>query len=550
MPRRAVKKKDPVVEAEIEYEGGEEEEEEEKPRRLSRIERRQKEDDDMDVKNWLDSLQGEQDIVIKVYRMAPKSWGPENINIEGKCDEFNDTITEDDIRARHGGGTFKISIFRPNNKGSLVYYKSRNIKIPGPPKLPWEEPKLNVVSNLDSGNSELASQAMRTMKEIIDQGKASSGSGGFDMGMFQALQQPIMEQIRQMNDANVELRRDLAAKDARIVELLSQKPDTSDKDMLINKMWDGENARLESLRAQHDSERRMMSESFQDQIRRLQDQHKEDLRDRQRAHERELETVKQSSLTQIESIKVSYEARIDGLKSEMARLERDLGKLEAESGTLRAKKDKSLTEQAAEIVQMQEQLKVLGIGGGKDDEEDNRKWYEKAMGMLADNPEVLQQILGGPPPDQSGGSQQPQQQQMIEPPPGVPFRTEPNGPIYIKKEDGTVIPYKPKPKANPMQGVSDNSAEPTGDSVRPPSEAEVALAVSAMEGAFANATPPEMFAQTARSLVPTDIIRYIEAQGIDNFLNEVAKLEPGSPLRNQAGREYMRQVAKVLLESQ
>ena len=549
MPRRATKKADPVVEAELENLEDDDQEEEEKPRRLSRVERKLKEDDDTDVKNWLDSLQGEQDIVIKVYRMLPKSWGPDNVNIEGKCDEFNEAVSEDEIRARHGGGTFKISIFRPNSKGSLVYYKSRNIKIPGPPKLPWEEAKVSALP-VDTGNSELASQAMRTMKEIIDQGKAQP-VGGFDMGMFQAFQQPMMEQIRQMNEANNELRRDLAEKDARIVDLLSRKPDTSDKDMLINKMWDGENARLESLRAQHDSERRMLSESFNQQIQRLQDQHKEDLRDRQRAHERELDNLKVSTQTQIESIKVSYEARIDGLKSEMARLERDLSKIEAETGVLRAKKDKSLTEQAAEIVQMQEQLKILGIGGKDDDEPDNRKWYEKAMGMLADNPEVLQQILGGQPP--SGNQQQVEgapQQQMIEPPPGVPFRTEPDGPIYIKKEDGTVIPYKPKPKANPLGGATGNS-EPSGDSdIRPPAPHEVALAVSAMEGAFANATPPEVFAQTARALVPTDILRYIEAQGVDNFLNEVAKLEPGSPLRNQAGREYMRQVAKVLLEAQ
>ena len=49
-------------------------------------------------------------------------------------------------------------------------------------------------------------------------------------------------------------------------------------------------------------------------------------------------------------------------------------------------------------------------------------------------------------------------------------------------------------------------------------------------------------------MIPNDIIKYMETVGVDTFLNEVAVLEAGSPLRNQAGRTYMREVAKFLLE--
>ena len=56
------------------------------------------------------------------------------------------------------------------------------------------------------------------------------------------------------------------------------------------------------------------------------------------------------------------------------------------------------------------------------------------------------------------------------------------------------------------------------------------------------------FANSAKSMIPQNIIKYMESVGVDNFLNEVAVLEQGSPLRNQAGRLYMKEVAKFLLE--
>ena len=56
------------------------------------------------------------------------------------------------------------------------------------------------------------------------------------------------------------------------------------------------------------------------------------------------------------------------------------------------------------------------------------------------------------------------------------------------------------------------------------------------------------YGRQKRSQIPADVLAYLEEKGVDEFLNKVAKLEAGSPFRNIAGRNWVRSVAKCLLE--
>jgi hypothetical protein len=74
------------------------------------------------------------------------------------------------------------------------------------------------------------------------------------------------------------------------------------------------------------------------------------------------------------------------------------------------------------------------------------------------------------------------------------------------------------------------------------------MAVNFMENAVRNGTDPTKFAQTARNLVPGDVLSFIQRVGIDTFLDKV--IDANSPLASVRGRQFARQVAKILVQGE
>ena len=512
----------------------------------TRTARDMREEADMDLRELIESLGGTEDVEFRVYRRAPKMF--EGIAMEGHLETFHEMVTEEELKRRFGGGTYQVKIFRPNARGAMVHFKAKSVKIPGNPDMTHYRPKKEEEppAFIDYGGHEsdtLAAQALSTMKELVDKKQ----DGGFNPAFMQAITAPLQAQIQSAQEAMVSMQRSMADKDAKILELLTQKPDTSAKDDLVNKMFDTEANRTNSLREMHASEMRQLRENHREDMKRVDDRHKEDLRSREEGHKREIDNLQRSMQAQIDSNKVAYEARVDGLKSEIERLNRDLTVSQTEVTELRAKKEKSLPEQAAELSGIAESFKALGIIKA-DEGEDNSKWYEKLIGAAAENPELLQGLLGPPasPPQQlpnPAPSPAPSQAAVQGVPPvGQPFQTEPGGPVFVRTPDDQIVPWRPSAPATAPAAA----AAPTAP--KPPSPSEVKIAIGFIETAFRNGTPAEAFAISARSAIPGDILAYLEAVGVDEFLNSVARLEQGSPLRNQAGREYVREVGRFLLE--
>jgi hypothetical protein len=256
----------------------------------------------------------------------------------------------------------------------------------------------------------------------------------------------------------------------------------------------------------------------------------------------------------MKTLTMSYDSRIEGYKKDIERLERDMGKLDTELIVLRAKKDKTIIEQASEFAQIKEAITTISGGGG--DDEDTRSIWEKVANQVIENPEAVGHMVGmatgqGTPVAQPNPPQQqltaPQQQQAAplgvdDVPMGQPFRAE-DGEVYVKvPPDGSVVTYEQAvAMAEAQQDQQDQAAGK-------PDPSEVKMAITFMESAFTAGTTSSDFASSAKSMIPQNILKYIESVGVDTFLNEVAVLESGSPLRNQAGRTYMREVAKFLLE--
>lgn len=536
------------------------------PAPVTRVVSNEREKSDADLLDMIAGFGADKGYQLKVGRTAPKKIGA--VSVEGHLDTFEEWQSEEDLREMYGGGTYQLKIFRPDGKGSMKYLKSASVKISGEPHgqgIPKKEPEV-----IDYGPSadEGSSQALDMVAKLVEDSRNAKQPQGMDMAAMTAMMgtfmAPLQAQIAAGQAALAETQRLASEKEARLMEIVNQKPDTSEKDGLLNKMFDTESSRSEHLRNMHDSEMRTLRENTNDDKKRSEDRHRDELRSREDIQRREIDNMTRSNETLMDTLKMSYDARIESLKADIVRVERDLSEARTELITLRAKKDKTIIEQASEFSAIKEAMDVIGGGSDKDD----RSTFEKALGAMTENPDmigtVIQAVTGGGNPAQQQQLPVPnpppaqlEQAEHTEPEPEVtgqevasvediplntPFRAE-DGNVYVKvAPDGSIVPYE---TALALQKAAEEKRNP---SVEPPSATEVKMAITFMESAFTAGTESKDFAASAKSMIPSNILKYIESVGVDTFLNEVAVLEQGSPLRSQAGRVYIREVAKFLLE--
>ena len=533
-----------------------------------------RENDDMSLRDMLDNLGADKDIQVKVIRTQPKKW--KGVSIEGHLDTYEEMQSEEELKAMYGGGTYQLKVFRPDGKGSMRYFKAASIKVSGEPKLPGE--KEEVQAFIPSGPTEDAgavSQAMSTMEKLLsDMRNDKQQSNGMDlpamMAMVGTMMEPLKANLAQAQAQAVEAQRLAAEKDAHILQLIGTKPDNSENDKLVHKMFDTESNRSDHLRQMHESEMRQLRENTIADAKRADDRHRDELRAREDMQRREVDSITRSNDQVVTTLRMSYDSRIEGYKKDIERVERDLSEARTELIALRAKKDKPLMEQVGEITQMKEAFEAITGGGGKDD--DDRKWYEKVLGQALENPESLGAVFSmatgqNPAQQQQQLAQAPQAppQQQLAPvaapqeaegnteihnvddiPMSQPFQDE-NGDVYIKvPPNGDIMPYDDAVALAKAAQAKDQELESKG--IEKPSASDVKMAIRFMESAFTAGTSSVAFAQSAKSMIPNNILKYMESVGIDAFLNEVAVLEQGSPLRNQAGRGYIKEVARFLLE--
>jgi hypothetical protein len=555
-----------------------------------------REQDDMDLREIIESFGADKAFELKVIRRKPKQH--KGVDIDGHLDTFDEWVTEEELQQMFGGGTYTLKVYRPNAKGSMVYFKSATVKLPGPPK------GKGIDSDDDDDDDDhrggphyfqspasyddpgVVSQAIGTLKDVIEHERNSKGSG-MDPALLALLTGPLNTQLEQTQRALELMQGRMEDKDQRILELVTkqpEKPDTSASDRLMDKMFDSNNSRMEGMRAMHESEIRMMRENHRDDIKRIEDRYERQMHAMQEAHKREIDNLQRSTDMMTNASQIGYEGRLETHKMESERLRADLAEARAEVAALRAKKEKSMLEQAQELALFNEKMSSLGFGGLGRDEEDEPHWAEKLLGGIIENPEVISTVAQGisgaqqqyappaPPPGAVQPSQQPQQPQQAQPgapqlPPqsqeeaphmavedieiGQPFRGA-DGEVYVKvPPDGEIVTYSQalamarKEEAEAREAAAAAAAE----EARKPTKQQVSMAVVFAENAYKNNVAPETFARTARNSVPGDLLDYIGEVGVDSFLNEVADLEPSSPLRTQAGRNYMREVAGFLLNS-
>lgn len=541
-------------------------------------------EEEADLKSWIDSLAGEAPIKVTIRRKRPVA-GPNGEKIDGILETVEEKVDEEYLRDMWGGGEFQLTIQTQQKDGKYKYLRGRTINIGGKPKWQGQDMVAGTALVTGPGTAEedgLASQAFKAMQDIAKDARAredkaregSQQNRGFDAEAFTALNQPMVEQLRaaQLLISNLQ---------TQLIAQASKAPPKDEfRDKLLEKAIGDEGARIEHLRTvyevridklkdEHQSDLKRIEDRHEKAIERLEERHSDEVRRMESAHEREMKSIEKNGEFSTKSMDTANTARIEQLKAESARIERELNAAQTKIATLEAKKDQSLTEKAEELIKVKEAID--GIGGGSDGDE---PWYQKVIDGLANSEmgvNLINKIAGGPGDGPEGG---PQPGQPIAVQPGVPFRG-PDGNVYVADQHGNVqlvdpaamqqrriagarrrraqAPQQPPQQGGPRmaQGSQQVPAQQQPQAIPPtppgkmPKGKDVAIAVNFMENAVRNGTPPEKFAQTARSLVPGDILALIHRVGIDTFLDKV--VQPGSVLTTLRGRQFARAVAQVLL---
>jgi hypothetical protein len=490
-----------------------------------------REENEKSLLDYLKSLQSEKPIKVSILREFPKLW--QGRSIEGTLDSVEDPISEEEIRDMYGGGKYKLVVYVPDARGTWVYATSRKIKIAGDPKV---DPPTTPTNGQRDTSGDAVKAAMRMSQDmaeraqrIADSERERAADGNRDSGVGF-----VMSEMSA-------LRRQMAEKDAKLFELATQKPVSSAVEMLLGKAIDGESARMAALRTQVDSEIRMKNEMNKAEIDRLHDRYEDITKRQDDANKREIDNLNRAFDARVESLKMAQGSVTEGYKREIAHLDRELTAAKTECAELRAKKEKGLIESVTELAKVREALEGFG---GKD--EGGSTWERIANSVMSSplTEGIAARIAGGVTNEAvMAAAAQPAQTPEPEIPINRPVQL-PDGRIIVRRAGGQIIELRRKQAAPPP---------PTGESAEVVSDEDLAIAAQFMESALIGDTEPADFARAARNLVPSltsgPLQSLLRTQGVDAFLSRVAKLNPGSTLLSQAGKNWARKVAAALLES-
>ncbi len=505
-------------------------------RSSSQVARALREGENKTLRELIESFGPEGGYQVHLLRKEPREARDASgkmVKSDGFLDSWENPSTPIDekyIQKHFGGGTYELKFKERKSTGSGWQYAGQKVvHISGDPILvsaTTTTPAAAPPTESPSIVKDALNHAFESAKRAEDRADARHSNRGDD-AVVQLLRDQLATSQRAVDDLRRELR-DIATKSGA-------RPEDSYKDKLLDKMIDGDSARVTALRTQYDSEIRMLKENALANESRLRDIFERERQDLRNAHERELALLRVSNESQLAAAKSSFETQLAAAKSSFdmqiklleqdnKRLERTNAELSAEVKELRARKDKGIVEIAKELKTVKEAL-------GEDDDGETSAWGRIAE--VATNPEAWQ----------AAASVFRQQPAVAPPPPPAPSPkrsvVKKDGKKFILEADGktlTPVPEKKKIEAAP--------SEPQMPEVDP---AQMQQIVSLLEIAFTNGQEPEIIAQGARSRVPEEVLVAIRDHGVDQVMSRMAKLSGTSPLSTQAGRNWLRRVGAALV---
>lgn len=447
-------------------------------------------------------------------------------------------VDEGWIQKHYGGGTYEVKFHDKSAGTGWKYAGQRTLKIAGDPIIEATEAPAGAAPT-NGENPTIVKEAMGMMADVARRAEERADrprSDGNDQ-VVAILRDQIAASSRTIDELRREMR-EVANKPAPV--------NTEDKfkDKYLEKLIDGDSARLQGVRMQYESELNAAKANAIENERRLRDSFDRDKTEMRLSHERELALVRQSRETEIASLRSSHEVQLAAAKASFElqtklleatnqRLDRDNTKLESEVRDLRAKKDKT-------PIEMAKDFKAIKDAFGSDDDAEPGGVGEKLL-EAATNPEmwagVSSLFKGAAPPAATT--------QAVAVTPKRHVVRHSDGKKYILEADGKTLtgplPEK-KPKGAPAEGSA--PGEPQLPDVEPERMTQI---VGFLERAFEGNQDAEVVAQGARSLVPEELLLAIRDHGVDVVLAKMAKLPSTSPLSTQAGRNWARKLGKALV---
>jgi hypothetical protein len=513
-----------------------------------------REEDNKSVVEWLKGFAASgAPIKVQVKRREPKyvidQQTGQRITTAGLLETFDREITEEEVQQQFGGGIYQVIVMVRNKKGKFEYEAARQFEVAGEPvltnlpgRVPTKEP--TIIHAPEAKTDPLAIKAFDMLTEQVRNNQRQQSHGPTQADQI-ALMNTMLEPMRQQNAS---LLATIAALQTDLREARKGDPtETSFSSRMMDKLIDQDTARLTAQRTQFESEIRTLKENAREDEKRLRDAFERDKQYLHNQHEREVASIRTGYDQQIAVLNASHALSVKILENENRRLEKDNTKLDTEVSALRNKKDPSLKDKIDEI----NAFKDL-VGG--DDE--GKSTVARVIEGVANSPlgaglaGLAERALSGAP------AQQAQAQAHVVQPQQPSARVAKLRLIRDKRTDqvydqhGRTLTRVNQQPAQPQVNLETGEVTPP---VTPPAPIpyidpeQVRLATMFMLNGYQNGTEPLTFAESARPHVSKEILGALQTMMLDDFLTKVAQLDGTSPLRTQAGRNWLRKVVKHLL---
>jgi len=495
--------------------------------RESKVLQEMRNNEDRNLKEWLEEIAPGGALRVKVTRTSPKMW--KGLNVGGSLATYDQQIDEDWIREHHGGGDFYLIVQKPKVNGAgWQYAGGRVIRIAGDPRTDdvfrdkSDQQPAAATANPAGGIVDRVVGSLERQLER-EQQRQQQVPHGPDTETMRMMMGPMQRQVDQMSAM-------LREKDAQLMDAQRVKPEPRDefRDKMLDKLLDGDSARITALRTQYESELRQVKQSGMDNESRLRDSFERDKQGISMSHDRELNALRSAYDMRVSAQESSHNTGRTLMDGEIRRLQADLTEAKSELAALRLKKDKTILEQASEFAAIKEAIGEISGDDGKE-----KSGWEKVMEVAGNLPIVQQQLskLGNsePPPAPPPPAQQ-QKPRLLTGPDGNLYRQLPDGQVQLVRRRAQVA----------QQGAEAPLPDIPATTIK--------IAVDFLETAFRGGQEPDQVATSVRSMIPAEILAVIRSRGVDGFLVDIAKIEGSSPLAGQAGRNWARKVGKSLLE--
>ncbi len=516
--------------------------------------------EDRTLREWMETLGTEGAYKIQISRSSPSvAWDAatrRNVAVKGHLATVTDldNIDEEYLQREFGGGTFRLKVTRP---GNAQYAAHRTVEIAGEPRLdrlpsssPPPPPAAAGAVHGSGDSPGVVTEALKMVKDAYaDRDRSPKGMDPVVQMMFEQFRAQAESQARELSA----LRAELAAERTR-------KPDTDPfRDKLMNSMFEGESATTARLREAHATEVRTLKEGFAQERAQIEARHDRVISDMNAAHARALDNYKSSFEREIKAMESSHAVALASanttanvlkasLESEVRRLERENTEARAELKELRAsaKDEKDVLSQIKKMRELKEMI------SGEDDQE------ASTLGQIAQMvPSVIEGVgaiinRGGPAAQAHAQAHAAQVQVATTArpqrfAPGQMVQDPKTGQLMKVGPDGVLRPARKKPK----EITTEDGRQVEAPVVEPENAKKL---VAYLEAAFNGNTEPAVVVRSAGAVIPADIIQWIrdndteQTSGVDLFMRRVVNLPPHSPLASQAGRKWLRDLGRALID--